>query len=239
MDTLQVFTIIGVTALIHASFQLSVSILTLLSSHTLGKKRSHAALLRLTGHFIVGALLMTLLLISTTIFVTVNIFSGGDIPAVVWAGACGLLMGLGICVWLFYYRKGAGTELWLPRGLAQYLHDRVKKTSKPSEAFALGLSGVVGELLFLAGPLFVSALLLIELPPLWQLVGVGFYTLIASLPLLIIGALVSGGHSIGSIQKWRENNKRFLQFIAGAALIVLGFYLYVDQISLVLLYSEI
>lgn len=237
MDTLQTFILIGVAALIHASFQLSVSILTLLSSHTLGKKRSHTALLRLIGNYIAGAVLMTVLLISATILATINIFSGNGIPAEVWAGACGLLMGLGIVVWLFYYRKGAGTELWLPRGLAQYLHDRVKKTSRPSEAFALGLSGVMAELLFLIGPLFVSALLLIELSPLWQLAGIGFYAIVASLPLLIIGALIGGGHSIGSIQKWRENNKRFLQFIAGAALIVLGFYLYVDQISLVLLYS--
>jgi uncharacterized membrane protein (DUF485 family) len=33
---------------------------------------------------------------------------------------------------------------------------------------------------------------------------------------------------VARIQKWREHNKRFLQFAAGSALIVLGVYFYVD-----------
>lgn len=41
--------------LLMPSFQLSVSVLTLLSGHALGRKTAHARLLRLTGGFIIGA----------------------------------------------------------------------------------------------------------------------------------------------------------------------------------------
>jgi hypothetical protein len=47
----------------------------------------------------------------------------------------------------------------------------------------------------------------------------------------LVAALIGGGHSLGQIQRWREANKGFLQFIAGSGLIVLGFYMYVNQVG--------
>lgn len=235
MDTLQAFIIIGVAGLIHASFQLSVSVMSLLSSHTLGKKHSQKVLRKMVSRFVFGAFLMTFLLVSS-FTLGVHLFFNNGVPPLFWAGTSGLLMGLGISVWLLYYRPGPSTELWLPRGMAQYLIDRIKATKKSSEAFSLGLVSIVAEILFIVGSLLTTALLLVEQPPQWQATGLVLYTFVASLPLMIIAALIAGGHSVGSIQKWRERNKRFLQFVAGAGLILLGFYLYVDQISAVMLY---
>jgi hypothetical protein len=42
--------------------------------------------------------------------------------------------------------------------------------------------------------------------------------------------LIGSGHSLSRIQRWREANKHFLQFAAGAGLIVLGGYLYVNEV---------
>ena len=42
--------------------------------------------------------------------------------------------------------------------------------------------------------------------------------------------LIGGGHKLSRIQKWREDNKRFMQFAAGSALLVLGFYMYVNEV---------
>lgn len=236
MDTLQAFIIIGVAGLIHASFQLSVSVMTLLSSHTLGKKHSQKILRKMVSRFVFGAILMTLLLVSS--FTLGARLSFTDTPSpLFWAGTSGLLMGLGISVWLLYYRPGPATELWLPRGIAQYLVDRVKATKKSSEAFSLGLVSVLAEILFIIGSLLVVALLLVEQSPQWQATGLVLYTIVASLPLMIIAALIAGGHPINGIQKWRERNKRFLQFVGGAGLVILGFYLYVDQISVVMSYA--
>lgn len=223
------FAIIAFAALIHASFQLSVSMLTLLSSHAIGKKTKHTKLLRLTNGFFFGVAVMTMLSLSFIALVFQNSF-GSKIPLVVWAAGCGLLLGLGVAVWAFYYRREEGTTLWIPRGFARYLSDRTKATSHTAEAFGLGLSSVLGELIFIVAPLVVTALILVKLQPLWQLVGILTYTIISLLPLAVVNGLIGSGHKISGIQKWREDNKRFMQFVAGGGLLVLGFYVYVDQV---------
>lgn len=223
------FAIVAFAALIHASFQLSVSILTLLSGHAIGSKTAHAKLLRLTNSFLGGVAVMTLLIVSFVAFIFQSIF-GRSIPLIAWAIACGLLLGLGVAVWAFYYRREPGTSLWLPRSIARYLSNRTKATKLSAEAFGLGLSSVIGELLFILAPIVISALVLIKLEPVWQLVGLGIYTTVSLLSLLIVCGLVGSGHKLSRIQKWREDNKRFLQFAAGSGLLVLGFYVYVDQV---------
>lgn len=222
--------IVCLAALIHASFQLSISTLTLMSGHTIGRGRSHMRLVSLLGSFTAGAATMTTLLICTiglTIsYLTVSI----AVPPVLWAAACGLLFGVGIAVWMFYYRKGKGTVLWLPRPTSEFLAERSKKTKNTGEAFALGLASVFGELLFIIAPLLTSVLVLLPLEPDWQLLGILLYVAISMSSLLLVALLVSGGHKLSRIQRWRETNKNFLQFASGTALFILGFYLYVNEV---------
>lgn len=221
--------IIAFAALIHASFQLSVSMLTLMSGHAIGSKSSHTKLLRLTNTFSLGVAIMTLLLLSFIAFVLQQYFAG-HVPTVAWASAAGLLLGLGVAVWVFYYRRKPGTSLWIPRGMARYLSDRTKNTKQSAEAFGLGMSSVIGELIFIFAPMAVSALALLQLDPGMQIVGIAIYTFISLLSLLIVNGLIGSGHKLSHIQKWREDNKRFLQFAAGSGLLILGFYLYVDKV---------
>jgi len=221
--------IIALAALIHASFQLSVSVLTLLSSHTLSTKQTQAKLLRLTTGFLVGAGIMTVLLLSFTSLVLLHVF-GTETPQFIWAAGCGLLVGVAVSIWLFYFRREKGTMLWIPRSIATYLTERIQSTKLSAEAFGLGLSSIIGEILFIIAPLVMAALVLIHLPPMWQLAGIGIYTVISLLSLIIVWVLIGSGHSISQIQKWRESNKHFLQFAAGAGLIVLVFFVYVNEI---------
>jgi hypothetical protein len=229
MNTFDSLTIIALSALIHASFQLSVSMLTLLSSHTIGAKRSHARLLGLTNAFSAGVFVMTILILSA-IALFVQIATSELNMTVLWIVTCGLLFGLGAAVWIFYYRREQGTALWLPRGMARYLSDRTKATKQTGEAFGLGISSVIAELLFIFAPILVASIVLVGLSPAIQLFGIVLYCLISLLPLLIVNGLIGSGHKISRIQQWREQNKSFLQFIAGGGLVVLGFYLYVDQV---------
>lgn len=203
--------------------------LTLMSGHAIGSKSSHAKLLRLTNTFSLGVAIMTLLLLSFIAFVLQQYFSN-DIPAVVWASACGLLIGLGVAVWAFYYRRNPGTSLWIPRGMARYLSDRTKSTKQSAEAFGLGMSSVIGELIFIFAPMTISALALLQLDSGMQLVGIVMYTFISLLSLLVVNGLIGSGHKLSRIQKWREDNKRFLQFAAGSGLLILGVYIYVDKV---------
>ncbi len=230
MDTLSAFIVITIAALVHASFQLSVSMLTLLSGHTIGKKQSVARLRLLTGSFVAGVGTITALLVSLTALVLTPFAQKSTIAMLIWTIVCGSLMGVGIAVWLFYYRHQAGTSLWIPRGFARYLSSRAKATEHSAEAFGLGMSSVVSELIFVFAPITVTALVLIQLTPIFQLVGVVCYTSMSIISLLSINALVSNGVSLGRIQRWREKNKMFLQFAAGSVLLVLGFFIYVNQV---------
>ncbi|OGL22353.1 hypothetical protein A2707_03440 [Candidatus Saccharibacteria bacterium RIFCSPHIGHO2_01_FULL_45_15] len=221
--------IIFLAALIHASFQLSVSVLTLMSGHSIGKRTAHAKLLRMVFGFILGVAIMTMLLVSFSATIVTHVFDA-KIPMVLWAMTCGVLVGVGVSVWRFYYRPGKGTTLWIPRDMAKFLNDRSKSTKQSSEAFGLGLSTLFAELLFIGAPIVLTSLVLVQLSPTWQLGGILIYTAVSSLPLLIVGALIGSGHKLSHIQRWRESNKHFLQFAAGSGLLVLGVYVYIDQV---------
>lgn len=229
MDISTSLAAVAFAALIHASFQLSVSVLTLMSGHAIGAKRTQAKVMRLTTGFIFGVAVMTMLVLSFVALVLLHVF-GADTPKIVWAAGCGLLVGVAVAIWAFYYPHKKGTILWIPRGVADYLTKRTKATKDSAEAFGLGLSSVLAELLFLIAPIVISAIILIQLPPLWQLAGIGIYTVISLLSLIIVWVLIGSGHTLAGIQKWREENKRFLQFAAGLGLVVLGFYVYVGEI---------
>jgi hypothetical protein len=236
MNTLTAFSIIALAGLIHASFQLSVSMLTLLSSHTIGRKRSQARLVVLTNSFVFGAAVMTTLLLClfAQLFQAV---SGKLTLDLLWTAVCGGTVGLAVAVLLFYYRKQAGTTLWLPRQMARYLATRAKATKHSAEAFTLGLASVLGELVFICMPLVIAALVLIQLDPVTQLAGIGFYVAVSLSSLVIMHALIGSGHRISSLQRWREQNKRFFQLSAGSGLLVLGFYLYVEQVMTVAVWA--
>lgn len=232
MDTYTALIIIAVAAAIHASFQLSISVLTLLSSHAIGKKRSVARLTLLTHSFVLGVGVMTLLLLASFTFM-LSLTTASVPLELLWTIGCGLMIGLGAAIALFYYRKESGTTLWVPRSVARYFSTRAKKTAHSAEAFNLGLMSVLTELLFFAVPLAVASLAIIQMPTSTQLFGVAIYLGVSLSSLAIIHVLVSGGHSISRLQRWREHNKGFLQLASACALVVLGFYLYVDQVATV------
>lgn len=203
--------------------------LTLLSGHSIGAKSAASRTLRLAGSFFAGVVTMTLLVVAFLGYVASQLFRH-DVPPLVWSIVSGLMLGLGVAVWAFYYRRADGTSLWLPRGFARFLSDRTKSTRSSVEAFSLGLTSVLAEGLFIFTPAAAAALTMIKFSPPAQLGGLLLYVAIASFSLAIVVVLIGSGHKLSTIQKWREDNKRFLQFAAGSALIILGFYLYVNSV---------
>lgn len=229
MDIPTALSIVVFSALIHASFQLSISVLTLLSGHAIGAKHAHAKVLRLTTGFVIGAGVMTTLLLTFLAFLLLHASPSLN-QQLTWTVICGLLLGVGIAVWLFYYRRGRGTTLWVPRGMAEFLGERSKATKRSAEAFSLGLTSVIAELLFILAPLSAAAFTLTHLPTMWQIVGIGLYAVVSLFSLIIVWGLVGSGHKLSRIQKWREQYKHFLQFAAASGLVVLGFYVYVNEV---------
>lgn len=221
--------IVTLAALVHTCFQLSSSVLILISSHTLGFKRSQAKLIKLTTSFLIGAVIMTTLLLSDAVLVIISVFESGT-PQFAWTVSCGLAMGVAIAVWLFYFQRGPGTMLWIPRGMAKYLNERSKTTRSVAESFSLGLVSVFAELMFMVAPIIMAGMAIAQMPSFWRLIAIALYALIASSSLVVAWVLIGSGHSISKIQKWREANKRFLQFSAGAGLAVLSFFVFVNEI---------
>jgi len=229
MDTLTIFSVVALAALIHASFQLGVSVVTLLTGHTTGKRVAPGKTLRLVGAFFGGTVVATSLVLFTLLYLA-NRRDLWQSPATVWSVICAALIAVGLGVWVFYYRRGAGTPLWIPRAFARFLTARVRTTTLSAEAFSLGLTTVIAELPFMAAPLVAAALALSYLSSELQLVGALGYVGVASLGIIIVTILIGSGHNLSHIQRWRERNKRFLQFTAGSGLIILGLYLYANQI---------
>lgn len=229
MEHVSSLAIVIFAALIHASFQLSVSTLTLMSGHAIGKRTAKVKLLRLTASFIAGIAIMATLLVSATAYIASQLLHEVTSP-LVWSVVSGALFTLGVSVWLFYFPKNrGGTSLWLPRTMAEFLSKRSKKTHSSGEAFGLGLTSVIAEVLFLMGPIVAASLALLALPPAWQLGGLALYVVVSMAAPLTIGILISAGYGLGKIQKWRETNKKFLQFVAGGGLIILALYIYVER----------
>ncbi len=222
--------IIGVVALVHASFQLSVSVLTLLGTHKLGARISKKKTSRLISSYVLGAGLMTMLLLSMAILIAQNLIHSTT-PLMVWAITCGIGLGIGVAIWLFYYRRSNdGTSLWIPRAFARHLAERSKQTKSSVEAFSLGMVSVISEIIFVIPTVAIAALVAIELPQSLQILTLLVYTLISLMGLLIAWSVIGGGKSISKVQRWREANKKFLQFTAGSALIVVSVFIYVSMV---------
>ena len=209
MDTLTALSVVALAALIHASFQLGVSIITTLSSYARGRKAPNRTLQRLTGGFLGGVMTMTLLTVSLAGCIASDFYRSVSTPQS-WTIITILLVSIGVFVWLLYYRRGDGTSLWIPRSFSRFLQRRIAQVSLITEAYNLGLASVASELLFVAVPATAAAI---------------------SLGTLLVTVLIGSGHSLSSIQRWRERNKHFLQFAAGTGLIVLGLYLYANQVA--------
>ena len=154
MNTLIAVSIIALAGLIHASFQLSVSMATSLSGHALGRKLAARRTLRLLFSFVAGAFTMTLLCVSFASY-SIGVFAPHS--NLLWITLTAGLMIVGLAVILFYYRKTEGTELWISRSFARFLRKRTAKASLAAEAFSLGLTSVVAELLFTIVPIITAA----------------------------------------------------------------------------------
>lgn len=233
MQMLTVLLLIGVVGLVHAMMQLGVSVLTLLSGHSLGSKRAHTRLLRLNFGYIIGAFITAALLVASLSFVAQSYF--WLVPLKTQFIAVSILSIIcSLSIIRFYYRKSPGTLLWIPRGLAEYLTNRAKRTRNSFEAGALGAMTVLMELPFtLALFLIVSVFMIFVAPDVrtWVTLGYAFVTV---LPLLIITSLIGAGHRLSTIQRWRENNKYFLQYASSFGLLAITLFIilyYIKGIS--------
>lgn len=221
--------IVAGAVFVHACFQLSVSVLTLLSSHTIGRRLPNSRLLNLNFWYILGSILMiTLLQLGTIALLRWGLTHNATATTVI---TLSLIPLIALLVVLLYYRRGRGTQLWLPRPAAQYITDRAKRTKSSVEAFTLGMATAVTELPFAIAPLAIVAFALQGFRvDRWFTMSLG-YSLAVCAPLIFVAFYLSSGHKISSIQRWRESSKDFLRWTSAATLLLLALYIAVLQIG--------
>ena len=180
--------------------------------------------------------MITLLLISSiSYFLSLFIHHATSAEQLVAAVSSGMMFGLGIAIWAFYFRRQPGTSLWLPRNFAEYLN---KRTKNSIESFALGIISVIAEIIFIIAPIIAASLAIITLPnPFLQIISVAIYVIVSALPLFVVIVLIGSGRSISNLQHWREDHKRFLQFASGGSLLILAAFLFVDRVIGVISYG--
>lgn len=225
--TLPMLLVLMGAVFVHASFQLSVSVLTLLSSHTIGRRLPNARLLNLNFWYILGTIVtIALLQLGVIAIVRSGITHNTGLTSTVALTIAPLVA---LSMVLFYYRRGRGTQLWLPRPAAEYITTRAKKTKSSVEAFSLGVATAFTELPFVIAPLAITALTLEGFSSAkWFTLSL-LYALAVCIPLVFVALYLSSGHKLSSVQRWREDSKSFLKWSSATALVLLTVYLAVLQ----------
>lgn len=219
-DVTTALIVVAAAASLHASFQLSGSVMTRMSSHNLGAKRSHRRLIHLCLSYLLGNVAGIALLGFATTYIISGTFSSLNI---LWSVVSGIGVATGLL--LFWYNVHTGSRShWLPLGASSYLFDRASKTRRGFEASALGTMTAAGEIPFVIAPLLLLAMILHGNPDLSRLGVIASYVVIASLPLLITFIAVGSGVKVSRLETWRDNNHRFLTGTCAAGLLVLSMY---------------
>lgn len=228
MEILVPFGVVVLAGLIQASMQLNLGTLLLLYHASLGKH-----IKRKTRHivdtYITGVAILVILMLATLVFILDRYFGGAlyveEIIIVIT-----MMVAVAVLIWMFYYRSGRSTELWLPRSVAKFIDRRAKLTDSNVEAFSLGALTSLAEMPFTLILLIVTANSILALPALEQLIAVLLYAVITIVPLMIFRLAIRRGQSVVSIQRWRIKHKNFLRFLTGLGFIILGFFIFTFEV---------
>lgn len=214
--------------LVHATLQLGVGTLLLLYHASLGKHVKRKTR-ELVTNYILGNGFLTALAVAGAGFIIYIICQGPMNPAMLTI-VVGILVGLAISVWAFYYRMGKSTELWLPKSIAGFINKRAKLTESNTEAFSLGMLACFAEFPFTLILILVTANSILALPQALQILAIAIYTLLSVLPLAIMRIVVRKGQTVVDVQRWRIKNKNFIRVISGIGFMVLAGFLLVFKV---------
>lgn len=228
MDMLIPFSEVFLAAVIHATLQLGLGGLLLLYHASLGK-HVRKKTKRLVSSYIVGVGVLVFLSVAALAFIFDRYF-GEALYAEELLIVIGMLVALAIAMWLFYYRRGRSTELWLPRSIARFIDQRAKITNSNTEAFSLGMLTSLAEMPFTLILMIVAANSILQLPLPYQILALALYTITTLVPLVVLRLAIRRGQTVVSVQRWRVKHKTFLRVVSGAGFVVLGCFLFAFEV---------
>lgn len=228
MNMLIPFSEVFLAAVIHATLQLQLGALLLLYHASLGKhvrKKTRS----LVSSYIAGIGMLVFLAVAAICFILIHVF-GTELYAEEILIVVGMLVALAIATWIFYYRRGKSTELWLPRTVARFIDKRAKETNSNTEAFSLGVLTSLAEMPWTLVLFVAAANSIVALDPEYRLLAVVLYTVITVIPPVILRLAIRKGQTVVDIQRWRVKNKTFMRVITGIGFLVLGFFIFTFEV---------
>lgn len=201
--------------LIMVSLQLTPGVFALFSHYAFGKfSKPKAADFIL--FFIIGAETITACLFMSIFFlIGIFMFDNLDFNHIFYWIFAGIFIGLGIASLFFYFRRGKGTKLFIPRKYAKALDFSAQSVKSRSDAFLLGALSGVCELFFTL-PLYIVASVAILKINLSGLPGNLFAILLVLAPIIPLFAYYGyyrTGHNLADLEKHRIKSKLFIRLI--------------------------
>ncbi len=175
------------------------------------KKVSNLSIFFILGVETLPVFIFTILNFIILIFFFTNL---SLINGILLWGIIGLLISLGLAFFLFYFRRGSGTELFISRHLASNFEEKAKLVKKPSDAYLLGLISGIPELIFTLPLYFIVFTAItknfIVVTP-CSIILMLFVLLIIS-PLFFLYTYFRTGNNLANFIKLRTKNKTFFRY---------------------------
>ena len=217
--------IVILAMLIMGSFQLTPGVFALFYHYALGNY-SKAKASYLSLFFILGAEIITTCLYLSIFYLTCIFFFDNLHPetSILFWTLAGILIALGFISFFFYFRRGNGTKLFIPRKYAEALDISAKSVKTRSDAFMLGALSGTCELVFTL-PLY-----LVTCVEIMKMGAEGFssnlltiiYILTPVIPLFFLRWKFQSGHNLADIQRSREKDKAFTRILLSTCYILIA-----------------
>ncbi|MBQ3436337.1 hypothetical protein IJG26_00015 [Candidatus Saccharibacteria bacterium] len=217
---MNIFTSLGIAILIMfilAFLQFIPSIFLLFEHYTYGQNsRTKAA--KLSFFFIAGVYFATALLYLLIYFIIASSSMIAYLDRSVYAWIfSGIFIAYCFIMFFLYYRRGKGTELFVSRKITQKYTWAAIHSKTSSEAFFLGITSIIPELLFTL-PLFICSTIelgVFEANIIPKIIIIVLTILSSIIPLLAIYSAYTNHYNLVIIQKFRVKNKPFIKLFLG------------------------
>lgn len=142
----------------------------------------------------------------------------------------GIFFSCAIAAFLFYYRKGKGSELFISRKIAKSFLLRASTAKNRSDTIVLGFLSGVFELPFTLPLYIIVSTELLKNFTTHSYLFIFLYVLSAILPLLITHITFHTGNNLVSIMRSRTKNKLFFKTTISISYILIAILLILEII---------
>lgn len=134
----------------------------------------------------------------------------------------GIILVESIIIFLFYYRKGPSTALFISRRTARTLTAESKKISTRKDAFLLGFISEVPELIFTL-PIYILIVYILAYSTfIPTAITIIFFIIISTIQFFIIRTAYRTSHNLATIQHFRIKAKPFIRVILSVCFLLLS-----------------